>query len=378
MTRRVPSMHEARRVLRRTRLVVASVAGAALLSQACSSYFGSGPDPSRDGRVDAGLAGAASVVPTSLVSGVSVSDLAIDADSVYFTSNQGLAKVQKSGGNPVPLGGFSQLNGLVVDAHAIYAVNNNGSLFSVHKDGSGTTTLSSAMCGGVSGAVALAATEVFFTTGPYLRTTTVSGGTPFDLAANVWEGGGPAAAARLALDAQNAYYLGNPSTGGQGALYGVSQASLVGASCTGLTGSGTQIAVAKGSIAALAGDGTRLYFSDVTSNGLSPVLVVSVILAPSLTTRSTVTDLAKLTADSNNSPNAGNALASDGTYLYFGGFSGIYRVLVGGPTCSSTALPCGTPELVVANAAATALAVDDGFLYYGDQNGPSGLKKIAK
>ncbi|HEY1533223.1 MAG TPA: hypothetical protein VGF76_04375 [Polyangiaceae bacterium] len=138
-----------------------------------------------------------------------------------------------------------------------------------------------------------------------------------------------------------------------------------------------QIATGKGSLAALAGDGTRLYFSDVTSNGLAPVLVVSTILAPSLGP-STVTELARLTADNNNSPNAGGALTSDGTYVYFGGFSGIYRVLVGGPSCSVSALPCSTPELVVADAIATALALDDSFLYYGDQNGPSGLKKIAK
>jgi hypothetical protein len=352
-----------------------------VLSQGCSSYFGNGPDPSRDGRVDAGAAGAAgaaSAVPTQLVSGVSVSDLVVDADSVYFTSNQGLAKVQKSGGNPVPLGGFSQLNALAVDAHAIYAVNNNGSLFSVHKDGSGTMTYGTAMCGGGSGAVALDAGNAFFTTGPFLRTVPIGGGTTSDLASDVWEGGGPATAARLALDAQNAYYLGSPNTGGSGAVFGVARAGSLGSSCFGgQPSSGTQIAAGKGSITAIAGDGKRLYFTDVTSNGLSPVLVVSAILAPSLAP-STVTELAKLNSDNNNSPNAGNALASDGTYLYFGGFSGIYRVLVGGPTCSSTALPCGTPELVVANAMATALALDDGFLYYGDQNGQSGLKKIAK
>ena len=258
--------------------------------------------------------------------------------------------------------------GLAVDAQAIYAVNDNGFLFSVHKDGSGTTTLSSAMCGGGSGSVALDQGNAFFTTGPYLRTTPIAGGTSSDLASNVFAGGGPASATRLALDAQNAYYLGASNTGGSGAVYGVPRAGLAAPSCiAGPIAAGTQIATAKGSISALTGDGTSLYFSDVTSNGLSPVLVVSTILAPSLGP-STVTELARLTADNNNSPNAGGALASDGTYLYFGGFSGIYRVLVGGPTCSVSALPCSTPELVVAGANATALALDDGFLYYGDQN----------
>lgn len=378
MTRLAAAVRPERRGVHRTGLAIACVAAGAVLSQGCSSYFGNGPDPSRDGRVDAGQAGAASVVPTQLVSGVSVSDLAIDADGVYFTSNQGLAKVQKSGGSPVPLGGFSQLNGLAVDAQAIYAVNNNGFLFSVHKDGSGTKTLSSAMCGGGSGAVELDQGNAFFTTGPYLRTAPIDGGGSNDLASNVFAGGGPASATRLALDAQNAYYLGASNIGGSSAVYGVSRAGSVATSCSaGLEGSGTQIATGKGAISALTGDGTRLYFTDVTSNGLSPVLVVSAILAPSLQS-STVTDLAKLTADNNNTQNAGSALASDGTYLYFGGFAGIYRVLVGGPTCSSNALPCGTPELVVSDASATALALDDGFLYYGDQNGPSGLKKIAK
>ncbi|HEY1533222.1 MAG TPA: hypothetical protein VGF76_04370 [Polyangiaceae bacterium] len=203
MTRLVSSGDPTRRAVRRLRVAVACIAAGAMLTQACSSYFGNGPDPSRDGRVDAGLAGAGNALPTQLVSGVSVSDLVIDADSVYFTSNQGLAKVPKSGGNPVPLGGFSQLNGLAVDAHAIYAVNNNGSLFSVHKDGSGTLTLSSAMCGGGSGAVALDADNAFFSTGPDLRTVPIGGGTSSDLASNIFQGGGPASAARLALDAQN-------------------------------------------------------------------------------------------------------------------------------------------------------------------------------
>ncbi|HEY5376956.1 MAG TPA: hypothetical protein VIK01_24915 [Polyangiaceae bacterium] len=352
------------------------VAAAALLTQACSSYFGDGPDPSRDGRVDAGAAGAASIEPTQLVSGVSVNALALDADTVYFTSNQGLAKVAKQGGSAVPLGGFSQLNGLAVDARAIYAVNSNGALFSVHKNGTSTTTLSTATCGGGAGAVAISADSAFFSTGPYLRNTPISGGTTSDLTSNVWQAGGQASAARIALDAQNAYYIGSALTGGLGALYGVAQAGS-GMSCVAQLAPGTRLASAKGTIGALAGDGTRLYFTDLTSNGLSPVLVVSVIVAPSLA-HATVIDLGKITAEgNNNTQTAGNALASDGTHLYFGGFSGIYRVLVGGPTCSATALPCSAPELVVTNAMPTALAVDTDSLYYGDQNG-NGLKKVAK
>lgn len=51
--------------------------------------------------------------------------------------------------------------------------------------------------------------------------------------------------------------------------------------------------------------------------------------------------------------------------------------VVGGPTCSVTALPCSAPELVVTNAMPTALALDTDSLYYGDQNG-NGLKKAPK
>ncbi|HEX3853268.1 MAG TPA: hypothetical protein VHW01_20030, partial [Polyangiaceae bacterium] len=235
-----------------TRLIsnCACVAVAALLSQACSSYFGAGPDPSRDGRVDAGAAGAASALPTQLVSGVSVNALALDADTVYFTSNQGLAKVAKKGGSAVPLGGFTQLNGLAVDAYAIYAVNSNGALFSVNKNGSGSMTLSSSMCGGGAGAVAVTADNAFFSTGPYLRNTPIDGGTTSDLASNVWQAGGQAAAARLALDANNAYYIGSELTGGLGALYGVPQVGS-GTSCVAQQLSGMRLASAKGTIAAL-------------------------------------------------------------------------------------------------------------------------------
>jgi hypothetical protein len=360
----------------RARLALLGLTATCALSAGCSSYFGAGPDPSRDGRVDAGAAGAGNAQPIVLASGVSVNDLVLDADHVYFTSGQGLAKVAKSGGNPVPLGGFSQLNGLAVDAAALYAVNSSGALFSVRKDGTGTKTLASSMCAGGSGAVVLDASHVFFSTGPYLRSTSLGDGTTQDLSSDVWQAGGPATAARIAFDAQNVYYVGNPSIGGQGALYGVARASATAASCMGLTQRGTQVAAAQGTIAALIGAGGRLYFTDLTSNGLSPVLAVSAILSPSLSP-SAVTSLAKLDFSGNNGPSAGSALTADASYLYFGGFSGIYRVLIGGPACKA-APPCADPELLVGGVNATALAVDEAFLYYGDQNGPSGVKKIPK
>jgi hypothetical protein len=319
---------------------------------------------------------------TDLAPGVVVNDLALDADTVYFTSGQGLAKVAKAGGTPVGLGGFAQLGGLALDAQRIYVVGGDGSLITVSKDGTGQQTLSMAMCGGGSGAVALGVGNVFFTTGPSLRIAPFTGDTtPHDLANNVWQGGGPGGGARLALDPNNAYFVGNSNTGGQGALFGVARLSPGAPSCMGGINQGMPVATPKGSISALVGDGARLFFTDLTSNGLTQVLVVSAVPMPSLAPDAgpaTVIDLASLTAGSNNSPNAGNALASDGTYLYFGGFSGIYRVLIGGPSCPPGALPCGQPELVVPSAMATALAVDDAFLYFGDQNGQSGLKKIAK
>jgi hypothetical protein len=358
-------------------LALLSVAAGIALSSACSSYFGTGPDPARDGRVDAGAAGAAGVVPSVLVANISVSALALDANNVYFTSNQGLAKVAKSGGSAMPLGGFSQLDGLALDSAAIYAVNSSGSLFSVHKDGSGAKSLASSMCSGGSGAVLLDAGDVFFTTGPYLRTTSVTGAALSDLTADVWQGGGPTMATRLAVDTRNVYYVGNPSIGGQGAVYGVSRASATASSCMGQTSRGTRVATAQGSVAGLTGDGSRLYFTDLTSNGLSPVLLVSAVLTPSLAA-STVTVLARLEASGTNAPNLGGALASDGTYLYFAGFSGIYRVPLRAPGCQVDAGLCADPELVIGGAQANALAVDDDFLYYADQNGPSGLKKIAK
>jgi hypothetical protein len=223
----------------------------------------------------------------------------------------------------------------------------------------------------------LDAGDVFFTAGPYLRTTPVTGAALADLTTDIWQGGGPNMATRLAVDTRNVYYVGNPSVGGQGAVYGVSRASATASSCMGLISQGTRVASAQGSVAGLTGDGSRLYFSDLTSNGLSPVLLVSAVLAPSLAP-STVTVLAKLEASGTNAPNLGGALASDGAYLYFAGFSGIYRVPVHAPACQADAGPCPEPELVVGGAQANALAVDADFLYYADQNGPSGLKKVAK
>jgi len=380
----------------RALLLRTSVLFVAVLASACSNYLGDGPDPARAGRAGGGSVGGsgggsgsgsgggtfqgeggASAGSPPLVEGVSVNALALDDKTVYFSTNQGLAKVAKSGGNPVPLGGFSQLNGLALGPQAIYAVNGDGSLISVRKDGTSTMTLVPATCGGGSGAIALDAGNIFFTTGSSLRTAAIGAGAPSDLATDVWQAGGPATGARLALDADNIYYVGNSNTGGQGALFGVSRLSVGNPICMGMSRQGTRLATAKGSLAALIGDGTRLYFTDLTSNGLAPVLAVSAVIAP-LLGPAQVTELASLTASNNSSQSAGNALTSDGTYLYFGAFAGIYRVLVDGPSCTAAALPCAKPELVVPGAMATALAVDEDFLYYGDQNGPSALKKLAK
>ncbi len=117
-----------------------------------------------------------------------------------------------------------------------------------------------------------------------------------------------------------------------------------------------------------------LFFTDLTSDGLNPQLMVHASIQGG-STPPTTGDLATLTASStNNNGNAGAAIVADadGGYVYFGSFDGIYRI-----ACNITA--CGQPELFVPGASATALAFDGAFLYYGDQsggtNGAPGSKK---
>jgi hypothetical protein len=230
------------------------------------------------------------------------------------------------------------------------------------------------MCGGGMGSLVLDAPSIYVSSGSNLFAVPVAGGSPATLANDVAPfNGGPDPGPRVATDGQNVYYAaGNMMGGGQRISGVLKSATSPGSNCG--TIAGTQIALAYGNVMAL-----TLNQGDLTSDGVTPKLVVRAILLPAALGSATAVDVATLRPPTSgpSTPNPGTALVADpgSGDLYLSGFDGIYRM-----TC--TAAGCSAPGLFVSGAVASALAVDDSYLYYGDQNsgpnGASGLKKIAK
>ncbi|HTA90658.1 MAG TPA: hypothetical protein VK745_13805 [Polyangiaceae bacterium] len=327
---------------------------------------------------------------STLAANVQVNAIALDTNSVYFETQNGLAKVNKDGSQEQGLGNFNQLSGLGLDANFLYVINSaTNSVLAVPKAGAQTNppALASWMCGGGQGSLALDGSGIYLTSGPDLYHVPIAGGSAGLLTTDVALATGSAWGARVALDNNNVYYVGNGVAGGGQAINSIAKSTLPSGVSCGAQSVGKAVAQAQGSVGGMslaAGQSTTpgqtesvLFFTDLTSNGLTPELMVHATILGASTPASTG-DLATLVAPSTaNNGNVGAAIAADadGGYLYFGSFDGIYRI-----ACNVAA--CGQPELFVPGASATALAFDGDFLYYGDQSsgssGPPGLKKIAK
>ena len=327
---------------------------------------------------------------TVLASNTQVNAIALDTNTVYFETQSGLAKVNKDATQEQGLGSFTQLSGLGLDANFLYVESpQNNAVLAVPKTGSQTNPppLASWMCGGGQGSLVLDGSGIYLTSGQALYQVPIAGGSANLLANDVAPVSGPGWGTRVAVDASNVYYAANSMIGGTQIINSIAKSAAPSGTNCGAQSSGKQIATARGTIGAMAlASGQTvmpgqtesvLFFTDLTSDGLTPVLIVHATILGSAGMPSTG-DLAMLTApNSNGTGFAGTALAADanGGYLYFGAFDGIYRM-----ACNITA--CGQPELFVPSALATALAFDGEFLYYGDQNGGAntapGLKKIAK
>ncbi|HEY4102381.1 MAG TPA: hypothetical protein VGM44_00755 [Polyangiaceae bacterium] len=334
-----------------------------------------------NGQGGSGSSGAITLVPN-----VQVSAIALDPDTVYFATQQGLAKVGKDGTGEIGLSALSQPSGLALDANNLYAIDGaNNSLVALAKSGTPhQTTLGSWMCGGGPGSLVLDSSGIYLTSGPTLFKIPIAGGSVNFLASDGSSNGGPGYGTRLAADDQYAYYIANDQDGGvqpgHQAINGILKTSaLPGNGCSNQVG--THLTDADGTIMAvsLAAQQSEkvLFFSDLTSNGLTAILELRALILISPLRSSTAGTLAMLQAPTtSNNPTAGSPIIADpdGGYLYVAGFDGIYRI-----ACNIGS--CGSPEMFVPGASASALAFDGQYLYYGDQSGgqnPPGLRKIAK
>jgi hypothetical protein len=314
---------------------------------------------------------------TQLVANAQIRDIALRNGDVYFLSNQGLAKIPNTGGTATPMGGFTMVNSFAIEPMMgnVLLVASDGTLTGVGPNGVGMP-LGKPQCGGGSGDVALAGPVAYFTSGNQLAMFDAMSMTLGMLTTDVFNNGG--SSARIAVDPNNVYYIGALPSGGGNAVIGVARSMTGNPSCG--FGNGTMLAKSNGNLSAIIDDpgAQMLVFTDVGSNGLTQVLTVGAIPMPALAPATPVT-LASLMPGVNDAINMpGSALASDGTYAYFGSFSGIYRVKIGGPSCAPDMIPCGPAELRVPNAFASAIAVDDTYIYFGANYGPGGLYRIAK
>jgi hypothetical protein len=370
------------------RFATVCISGA--LAASCSDFFGDVPDPGASGPVEGGPrsfgyagsfngaggsfnnvcnqppcpsngVGGSNVIPVSkstvLASGLNAYSIALDDQYVYATSDQGLVRVPKSGGNVTPIGILQQggFPGVAVDTTSVYYVNNNGAIESVPKEGGPTKVVVPAGMGGGGGSLVFDGDTFYYIVGPYLRRAPASGGAFTELANMVQQGGNQAN--RLAVDAMYVYFVSFAN--------GQTTQSVSAVPKTG--GSVQTLEPAKGTIGALAAGNGGVVYTDIYAFGTTKVdLKVSIVGGQTAgLTGITVTG---------GSPNVGGALAIDTGKLqaYFTGAPGLVRYNGSLETLDATV----QPAVIVLD------ATDVYFADWGGSGGPSpsqpGIKKIAR
>jgi len=306
--------------------------------------------------------GKAALLVSNLTS--NVGSLAVDGDSLYFTTNQGVAKIPKAGGKAQALGGFANLSGLAVGGGFIYVVVDSGAVSRMKLDGSQPTTIvPPTMFGSGSGPIALDDAKLFFLVGADVRRAPLAGGSPEVLANDVWQQG-PNSAQRLALGAAAVYYVGggpNPGTSSQISMVQKDAPATSGNGAPGMQ-PGSPIAAAHGEIRGLVSDSNFAYFADLTSDGLKLVLEIRKVDPDTKQTSllATVTPM--------NNGGASAALATDGENVFFGGSTGLFEVAPSG----------GKVTTLDASAQPSSIVLDDNYIYWAEQQGNGAIKRLPK
>jgi hypothetical protein len=372
------------------------------LCAGCSDFWGEGPDPARagpylgeggpssagsgsnggssNGGSNSGVSGSgqgcevppcpgsggSGQVGTVLASdlGNNVNAIALDDEFVYFTTNQGLARVPKEGGDAEPLGGFNGVNGLAVTVGYVYLVEGSGAVTRVFAGGGEPETIVPATFGGGSGSIVVDATHMYYLVGPYLRRALLEGGTANDLTSDAYQGG--ISAHRLVIDETFAYYVASPTMGGQGSQLRKLRKDAPGGMTQPNTSASTLVAEANGVIPVVTSDDQAIYFADFGSDGLKVQIEIHKVTSGADKPTELIATMTP--SGNNNNPGLGGDMVSDGDSIYFGGSGGIFKVSVEG----------GEIETIDEQTMTNAIAIDDRYLFWADQNQNGTLRRLEK
>ncbi len=305
--------------------------------------------------------GASAGWATVVTEGVHAADIVMDQQTLYFATRTGLASAPKSGGEAMGLAALQNLRGLALDGDYLYTAQDSGALVRVSTDGQENTTLIPPSYGGGSGAVIIdaAGAYVFYVVGPYLRRAHLDGtGNVLELAMDV--AGGDAGGPRVfALAGTLAYYV---LQNGRHELRAVDQEGLAVVPNSGM------VTTVDGSIQGLVSSADDLYFTELTSDGLDQMLLVKRVSGSPWQTTLLGTSTTPGDSFAPMTGMAGQALATDGTYVYFNGMQGLQRVPALG----------GEVETIDPRAGPVAIALDADHVYWSEENATSPIKKLVK
>jgi hypothetical protein len=268
-------------------------------------------------------------------------------------------EIPKAGGKPMARGGYKNLNGLAIADGFIYFSTDNGGVTRLKVDGTEPMQIVTTNFGGGSGLIVTDAANIYYVSGPYVRRAPLAGGMAEELVDDVWQQGFNGGL-RLALGDQALYYVGGGAMPGS-----MSQLMQVAKDAPAIGNSppnmhpGTSLFTAKGEIRGIVTDGTLVYFSDFGSDGLQMSLELESIDPSNKKTKL----LGSVSVMNNNSS---TGIATDGQRVFFGAGQGLYSVSTKG----------GDLKTLAADAWPSAIAVDDKYVYWADQNASGSIKRL--
>jgi hypothetical protein len=286
--------------------------------------------------------------PAIIVSNTTAFSIALDANSIYWTSYDGVYSAPKNGNDVTPTqlasfgAGASLVSGVSVDSTAIYWIESgmcetgstDGKVMTAALDGSAPTVLASGQA--CPAGLAIDDDTVYWATAGAIYTVPKAGGTAATIATAEMN------ALSITVDNTNVYWTD---------FDGVSLASKAGSSAV------TSLATGLGFVRGVAVDAAFVYYASYNVDGI--VAKVPIAGGASITL-----------ATDNSDP---SWVAVDASHVYWTDTYKVFRTTLDG---ASTETLDGTDYGV------SAIALDDDDVYWGDNPStntvPVGLKRVAK
>jgi hypothetical protein len=196
-----------------------------------------------------------------------------------------------------------------------------------------------------------------------VRRAPLAGGMAEELVDDVFQGG-LSSGQRLAVDATSLYYVGGGTNpGSMSQLMTVDKGTLaISSNSPPNSHPGSSLVTAQGDIRSIVTDGKLVYYADFGSDGLNMVLEVD-----SIDPATKKTNVLASATEMNNTGGA-VALATDGQTVFFGAGSGLYSVSTDGKNFVT----------LVKDAQPSAIALDDTYVYWAEQNNNGTIKRMPK